>query len=212
MAASEYPKHIAAVRLEAALRVRPFISTDYMRYYLNGVFIQAANEGALCVATDGHRAGIRHDREGLCRQDVIVRLSPLLKNSKQPKWLVVTLTGDGKGYVSVLPVKVDDTPEDAIDRVEEAELRIGDAIIDGTFPDWKRVVPPASPGDFQRGFNAKYIASFGERISIRGASDNGAHLVSDISDPDFIGVLMPMRADAPTVPSWLGLVDQTKAA
>lgn len=212
MAKPEYPKHIAAVRLDAALRVRPFISTEETRYYLMGAHIEPSETGAVCVATDGHRAGIRHDKQGLCTEAAIVRLPPLLKRTKQPKWLIVTLTAPGKGYISVLPVKIDDTPELAIERVEEAELRLGDAIIDGEFPNWRRIVPPAEPADMTRGFNAKYVASFGERISIRGASDNAPHLVSDTDDPDFIGVLMPMRADAPTVPSWLGLVKQEKAA
>jgi DNA polymerase-3 subunit beta len=208
----EYPKHVAAVRLEAALRVRPFVSDELMRYYLCGVYIDAGEAGALCIATDGHRLGVRHDKEGLSREPVIVKLPKLLKLTKEPKWLVVTLTAAGKGFISVVPVITDDTPEDAMGRVEEAELRIGDAVIDGTFPDWKRVVPPADPRDMHRGFNAKYVASFGERISICGASDNAPHLVSDAADPDFVGVIMPMRADPPKVPSWLGLVKQDKAA
>jgi hypothetical protein len=207
----EYPKHIAAVRLNAALRVRPYTETQGFRYYLAGVHIEPSPDGGvICAATDGHRLGVRRDPEGLCFTPAIVKLSPLLKSSKKPKWLIVTLTGETMGYVSVVPVQQDDTPEAAIERVEQAELRIGDAIISGEFPNWRRVIPTST--GVTRSFNAKYFASFGEHISISGSDGSSPHLVRDAADPEFFGVLMPMRADEPKVPSWAATVKVAEAA
>lgn len=212
MAKSEYPKHIAAIRLDAALRVRPFVSTDDCRYYLKGIRIEPSAEGGvLCAATDGHRLGVRRDKDGLCREPAIVRLSPLLKPSKQPKWLIVTLAGPAKGYVSLVPVEQDDTPESAIERVEEAELRIGDAVIDGTYPDWRRAIPTPTGTDAVRAFNGKYFGSFGDYVHISGGSGQSPHLVRDANDPEFVGVLMPMRADAPKAPTWLNAPSEEPA-
>jgi DNA polymerase III sliding clamp (beta) subunit (PCNA family) len=57
-----------------------------------------------------------------------------------------------------------------------------------------------------RGFNCKYLGSFGEHLSISGNGAAEPHLIRDCDDPEFVGVLMPMRADAPKVPNWIGLI------
>lgn len=198
---AKFPKAAFAVRLDAALRVRSFCSEDWQRLNIRGVAIQAGPDGgALCVATDGHRLAIRFDSEGFSAEDVIVRLPEI--ESVWNGWLVGILTAPGKGHVSVVDPE-DDTARSAIASVDDFHLRIGNAVIDETFVNWRRVVPPEGEPDMVRGFDSRYIASFGDYVNLRGADPMAAHLVRVRNDPDFLGVLTPTRADAVTMPEWL---------
>lgn len=204
---------VFAVRLSAALRVRPFISNEPTRYYLNGVCIDPSPNGALCVSTDGHRLGVCHDPDGLATATIIVRLPSEIKMPpksaklfKSP-WLVGIGTGPGKGHISVVepaPKADDDTALNAIQRVDDCTIRIGRAFIDGNFPDWRRVIPKPTDKDTVRGFNGKYVKAFGERMTIRGAGEAEPHLIEIAGEPEFLGVLMPMRSDSKgKLPDWL---------
>lgn len=198
-----------AVRLEALLRVRPFVSSEEIRYYLNGVFVQPHEKGgAVCTATDGHRLGVRHDPTGRVFEQQIVKLPKAIRApsaSQSRMWAVLTRTGDSYGHLSLVPALLDrehDTPENAIARIGEAELRFGDAIIDGDFPDYTRVIPSEGADDKVVGFNGKLVASFGDHLTIRGEGASSPHLIFDNNDPDFLGVLMPMRSNTDRRQDW----------
>lgn len=200
-----------AVRLEAVLRVRPFISKEATRYYLNGVFVKAGKDsGAICEATDGHRLGFRHDPEGKVITPAIIRLPAELKapGRLEKPWVVAVQTKLGKGYIAIVPANRagadEDTPESAMERIEDCTFRFGDAIIDGTFPDTDRVIPTPSDKDVTRSFNGEYFKSFGRAMTITGADDKSAHLIHIPGDPLFMGILMPMRLETETgIPEWL---------
>lgn len=209
---SDTPKPVFAVRLSAALRVKPFISTEETRYCLMGVAIQPAANGAICVSTDGHRLGACHDPDGLATEAVIVKLPsqirmPSMKGLLASPWLVGIGTGGGKGHISVVEPNAkgeEDTALSAIERVEDCSIRIGRAFIDGTFPDWRRVIPKPNEKDIIRGFNAEYFKAFGKHITLRGASPADAHLIEIQTEPNFLGVLMPMRVESKgKLPDWL---------
>ena len=116
-------------------------STELTRYYINGVYIEPApTGGALLVATNGHRMIVIHDPEGLCTKSAIVKLPRFaLAQCKTPKMfttkrrLVINLEQDSATVEEV-------TPPNALD-VIQALLTAHKVIIDGTFPDWRRVVP-----------------------------------------------------------------------
>jgi hypothetical protein len=204
---------IFAVRLNAALRVKPFTSKEETRYYISGVHISAsAAGGAVCAATDGHRLGVRHDPQGLCLQEAIVRIPNEIK--APPKlvacpWLVGVSTGNGNGHISVVEARGpadEDTAEAAMQRVEDCVLRIGRAFIDGTFPDWRRVIPAPSEKDAVRAFNGDYVKGFGKYMTLRGTGEGAPHLIQIDAEPEFIGVLMPMRPSdhlAKGLPDWV---------
>lgn len=208
-----------AVRLDAALKVRPFISTEATRYYLNGVFIEPSpHGGATCVATDGHRMGIAYDPDGFVGQSVITRIPSIIKPERglflRP-WLVGVNTGAGNGYIAIVDgEKTDereDTAEYAIERVEECTLRIGRAFIDGPFPDWRRAVPEAKPTDVTRAFNKKHLTSFGDYVQFTGADEMSPQIVMT-DDKDFIGILIPSRPNKRDMPEWLASAPQAAKA
>jgi len=205
----EKPVVCFAVRLEALLRVRPFISKERFRYYLNGVYVHAhAEGGAVCVATDGHRLGVRRDVGGYVNEPQIVRLPLELKASKllSSPWAVMVRSGTKFAHLSIIDAIHDrdhDTAENAIARLDECVQRFGDVLIDGIFPDYTRIIPQETDTDKVIGFNGKYISSFGESLTIRGSDSVAPHTVFDAGDPDFFGVIMPMRTSIEKCQDWV---------
>ncbi len=136
MASSEYASTFEA---PAAMLRRLFdkskfaISTEETRYYLNGVYMHVAEgeEGRVlrCVATDGHRlaridAGLP---EGAAEMPGVIvprkavnELRKLLENDE-----------------AAIEVSVSDTKI----RFATPEITLTSKVIDGTFPDYTRVIP-----------------------------------------------------------------------
>ncbi|MCC6303989.1 MAG: DNA polymerase III subunit beta [Rhodobacteraceae bacterium] len=110
------------------------ISTEETRYYLNGVFMHvAAGEGGArvlrCVATDGHRlaridAPLPAGAEGM--PGVIV-----------PRKTVGELRKLLEDDEAAIAVSVSDTKV----RFATPEITLVSKVIDGTFPDYARVIP-----------------------------------------------------------------------
>lgn len=109
------------------------ISTEETRYYLNGIYVHAASEngaGVLrAVATDGHR---------LARFQV-----PLPAGAAEIPGVIVP-----RKTVQELRKLIDETEESIEVALSETKIRLsfGDVLlisklIDGTFPDYERVIP-----------------------------------------------------------------------
>jgi DNA polymerase-3 subunit beta len=101
------------------------ISTEETRYYLNGVFMHIQEDGDYllrAVSTDGHR---------LTRHDVEYTGEDAFPGVIVPRKTVGLLP---KG---VLRVSVSDSRI----RIEQGDLVIVSKLIDGTFPDYQRVIP-----------------------------------------------------------------------
>jgi DNA polymerase-3 subunit beta len=158
-------------------------STDHHRYYINGVFVDP--RGYL-VATDGHRlfaAQLELGSEPIPADGVIIPNAAIKK----------ALTGikPGRGFDGVL--------------IELTADRLGDTIyqpVDGTYPDWKRVVPTEASGVIAQ-FNPAYVGDFGKAAKILGDkkgaptfwhNGDGPAGVEFTRDGCF-GVLIPMRVD-----------------
>lgn len=170
-------------------------STEETRYYLNGVHIEPApDDGVLLVATDGHRLVCLQDRTGSVPGPIVVQLpKPVLtlcKSKKdQPRRLVIA---------------------DKTARVEVEATTVGvhqGCIVDGTYPDWRRVVPVAN-GVGQAAFNPVYLSDFGrmgaDLAKLAGVSSAMSFRSKGPSEPaliqwscfrDGFGVLMPMRVE-----------------
>ncbi len=203
---------IFAVKLETALKVRPFISKAETRYYLRGIRITALNTGgAACAATDGHRLGVARDHTGFCdREEIVqipayVRLKRKLKSdrSKAVQWLVGVSSGSS-GYGAVVYTETEDPRQIAaiaVDRPDLCETLWGNAFIDGNYPSIERVVQNYGDDARRLSLNSKLLESFGPHVSIAVNGDDGPILVRT-SDPDLFGVMMPMINDVAYVPEW----------
>lgn len=202
---------IADVNAELLKLVLPAMAKNDVRYYLNGIHLApAANEGTLMVATNGHFIALCHDKEGAVDQPITVRVDSLLaKHMKASNRLkVLASSASGKKGRAIITDS----------HGAEASLQPGNAIIDGMYPDWRRLFPAANkltPG-FPGTVNADYLKPFMVSISSRGGSaklrvwstgdENQIMIVRNDTVPEFVGGIMPVRADVKTpYPDGMGL-------
>ena len=136
MASSEYSANFAApakVLRRLFDKAKFAISTEETRYYLNGVYMHVADgEGGRvlrCVATDGHR---------LARID-----APLPAGAENMHGVIVPRKTVGE----VRKLLEDDDMEIAVSvsetkvRFATPDMTLTSKVIDGTFPDYSRVIP-----------------------------------------------------------------------
>ncbi|HFQ15771.1 MAG TPA: DNA polymerase III subunit beta [Rhodobacteraceae bacterium] len=136
MASSEYSANFA---IPAPVLRRLFdkskfaISTEETRYYLNGVFMHVADADGgrvlRCVATDGHRLA-RGDAD---LPDGAAEMPGVIVPRKTVGELRKLLDDDDM----VVAVSVSDTKV----RFATPDITLTSKVIDGTFPDYTRVIP-----------------------------------------------------------------------
>jgi len=116
-------------------RTRFAISTEETRYYLNGVYLHAMGEGAAsclrAVATDGHRlarveVALPEGAEGM--PGVIVPRKTIGELRK----LIDGLDDDAPVQVALSTMRI---------RFQVGPATLRSRLIDGTFPDYERVIP-----------------------------------------------------------------------
>ena len=190
-----------------------------VRFYLNGVCLDTTGPEPVMVATDG------------CRM-LVVRV-PLVSTLPRgcyviPRALLETVKPvkrqRGTGFLPVT-LRVYAATDTDTARAELIGASVASApLVDGRFPDWRRVVPSKLTGKPAQ-YNGDYLADLttaarllaGAKrtdtacfpvIAHNGDSTDrmGAALVSFPSTPDAFAVLVPMRTDpVPTVaPHWAG--------
>ncbi len=194
-----------------------FVSQEETRWYLNGVYIEPAKEGVVAVATDGHRLVAVFDKEGLIERPAIIRAQKgtLVRFRQKHDAIVKAETLGAKEKAQPITARLYPT-KGAIENLLLDE-------IDGTFPDWRRVMPVDFPSNgVLPAFQGRYLAAFdalarvgghtgGVRVIARGKDEPAVVTPACGSAWPWIGILMPIRGDAaPTAyPKWLGLNQRT---
>ncbi|MDD9738320.1 MAG: DNA polymerase III subunit beta [Marinovum algicola] len=185
MATSEYSSNFSA---PAPVLRRLFdkskfaISTEETRYYLNGVYMHVADgeEGKAlrCVATDGHR---------LARID-----APLPDGAGEMPGVIVP-----RKTVGELRKLLDDDDMEIAVSVSETKVRFAtpdimltSKVIDGTFPDYTRVIPQGNTrklevdaSDFARAVDRVATVSSERSRAVKMALDED-RLVLSVNAPD----------------------------
>ncbi|MEL7214811.1 MAG: DNA polymerase III subunit beta [Pseudomonadota bacterium] len=158
MGSSEYDCNFAvnAATLRRLFDKAQFaVSTEETRYYLNGVYMHAADTAGgaslRCVATDGHRLA-RIDAE---LPDGADALPGVIVPRKTVAELLRLLTDDEMSIaVSVSETKV---------RFATPDITLVSKVIDGTFPDYTRVIPQDNPKKLE--VDAKEFRAAVDRVS-----------------------------------------------
>lgn len=189
-------------------------SKDECRYYLNGVFITSDGESLVSVAADGHRlAAFRHtiDQDAPLESFGVIVPLAIINGLKIAR-------GNSTATLSHV--------ENLKWSIEYNGQSITFDAIDGTFPDWRRVIPKETSGEVAQ-FNPSYIGDFSKIAKILGGkketpvkiahNGGGPALVSFGDDIDAIACLMPIRDNDQGVgaPYWIHSTpnkDQDKAA
>lgn len=181
----------------------PAVSDEATRYYLCGVFVEpAAGGGVTLTATNGHVLVHIWDAGGQADESAIVDL---------PKWIIDRDKFDKKKLL------VDDA-------ANGYHVNNGENRIDGTFPDYRRVVPAIDTKKSATAtYNAKYLSAlatvgaaiakwnnrasktFPASLAMTVYSDdaNGPAIIRWEGVDNAFAVLMPMRGPKPeTLPRW----------
>ena len=114
-------------------KTRFAISTEETRYYLNGIFLHVSDEGdglLRAAATDGHRLArytLPRPEGAATMPDVIVPRKCVNELHK-----LLAEVGDGRVQLELSPSKIRFTLGSAV---------LTSKLIDGTFPDYSRVIP-----------------------------------------------------------------------
>lgn len=194
--------HFTAAQLKA---IALLAAQQDVRYYLNGVLVEATQFETRIVATDGHKMGVvRHAVENDIDTDVslIVPTSVigLLKASKSDGNKIVNIEIDNDVHTLCAPF---------------TGLRAGFTPVEGRFPDYRRVVPAKPSGEFAH-FMPQLLMEFvkcgqlltGKAIVVPRLEHNGkssGRVTFDGFD-NFIGVVMPydFKKDAkPADTTWI---------
>ncbi len=152
-------------------RTRFAMSTEETRYYLNGIYFHAARSGGVdvlrAVATDGHR---------LARMEV-----PLPKGAEGIPGVIVPR----KTVEELRPLLEEDTEGTAVS-LSNSKIRFAfenavltSKLIEGTFPDYERVIP--ADNDKVMEVNTKLFAEAVGRVSTVIATDKARAIRLDVS-------------------------------
>ncbi len=136
-------------------KTRFAISTEETRYYLNGVYLHIAENDGIkvlrCVATDGHR---------LASMEV-----PMPKGAEGMPGVIIPRKAVGE-----LRKLLDETTTEIAIGLSEAKVRFSfdnivltTKLIDGTFPDYQRVIPEGN--DKQLEVSTKAFSAAVDRVS-----------------------------------------------
>ena len=136
MATSEYDSNFSA-KAEVLRRLfdksKFAISTEETRYYLNGVYMHVADsedgKALRCVATDGHR---------LARID-----APLPAGAEQMPGVIVPrkTVGELRKLLDEDDMEIAVSVSETKVRFATPDITLTSKVIDGTFPDYTRVIP-----------------------------------------------------------------------
>ena len=113
------------------------VSTDESRYYLNGVFLhwRAADNTLACVGTDGHRLSLAWEKA----PDGAMAMPGIIVPKKTAQLVVKNADGSGEVLVRVSESKIS---------LQWGDTFLASKLIDGTFPDYDRVIPKANQNVF----------------------------------------------------------------
>lgn len=130
---STEPFEIGAQPFRQALSEIAFaISTEETRYYLNGVFVHRRKDDIALVATDGHRLAVRVINSGTAPAE----LPPAIIPAKTVGLLISNLPETGEVSLAISDSRI---------AVAYGNVLISSKLIDGTYPDYARIIPTALP-------------------------------------------------------------------
>lgn len=171
-----------------------------VRYYLRGLHIRQDARGTILEATNGHIMGrLRIDASPKPMRNVIMGSEHLASWAKCGKRDLDQLV---EFYVTA----------DGTITASCAGMTSSFKALDGTFPDTDRITPKVPLGEPEPAtYNPEYIVAFHDAAKLLVSEKaypvllqrgNQVAIVG-IGDPEFLGLLMPLREECtPTLPEW----------
>jgi DNA polymerase-3 subunit beta len=200
-------KHAIELPKSSLLAISRFAALKDIRYYLQGICFELGATSSRLIATDGHILGVLRVETGLTPIstpmqfiipiDAVLRFKPKARSSN----------------TVILHIDTEDVTRASFEDIGTGET-FSFALIDGRFPDYRRVTPDSTDGT-PAVFNPELLMQFGKaardlgnklplvNIGYNGGSPN---LVFIPGQPDFVGVIMPVRdsvIENATLPLWI---------
>lgn len=143
--ANEFPKTeplnntqlvtLSVAELQGSLQATAFsMAQQDVRFYLNGLLLEIGNQTLSCVATDGHRLAHAHCEIKAEPENPIRAIVPR-KSIGELQRLLGTAEADDEVSIHVTPQQL---------QVSLNGIRLTTKLIDGSFPDYNRVIPTDS--------------------------------------------------------------------
>lgn len=192
---------MSTINATALLAVLPHVSTEASRPTINGVFLR---RDGLAIGTNGHTLAAHRNGHDV-RQDVILlptkELTALVKKAAKAEL--------------PLEIVIDNTHTAT---VTACGMSLAVHIVEGPFPNVSQVFPKEfTPIPVIR-LDPKLLAKFPGNATLYFSGDSKAMLVLDDTNPDFVGLLMPLRRTdegakrEAVTPSWIAEPVAEKAA
>lgn len=182
------------IKLSALKAVSMAMAQSDVRYYLNGLYIDATPGDARAVATDGHRLNAARIKAQsvdagsfIMPRDFVLLLTKVKEMKTRP---FIEISYDGANIIATY-----------------GELTYQAKSIEGTFPSYRRVIPAECPVDAcHNPLNTDYVLQAKQALSIYqgSAKANAGNLQEPIptaassvlfsADFNFLALIMPMRA------------------
>ena len=158
------------------------ISTEETRYYLNGIYVHAYKGLLRAVATDGHRLALS-EMDAPQGADGLPGVIIPRKTIAEIRRLIDG--GDGDVSLSVSEAKIRFTYGSAV---------LTSKLIDGTFPDYERVIPKGNTKELT--IDNKIFASAVDRVSTISAEKSRSVKLSLTQDSLALAVNNPEHGEA----------------
>jgi hypothetical protein len=186
------------------------VSVDEMRPHLKGVHIEPHPvAGAIMVSTDGRRMVVVHDPEGVCDETKIIKLPRFaLAECRVSKMFGMRRRLDIGASATITEVAPGKKATDP--KTERAVLSAFGVFVEGTYPDWRRVVPEAPKGAMASEpvtFDSKYLKAFGDLGADIAKTIDGATAGMQISQP-VKSLLAPIPTEEETAMTVVDLASQ----
>lgn len=177
-------------------------SLDETRFLLNGLNIEPVKDGNLLVATDGRRLGVLFQPGEPIKQSFIL-----------PRWIMDFIPL--KGAAKDLELELVSSKEIMIKGEQMPLMSIEP--IEGDYPKWRQVVPstPFAPANINLSALvlepfiacAKVLCPQSPTLYFRQNGDEIGAISVFIGNPNFYGVIMPVREEGSTkqIPDWAKL-------
>lgn len=128
------------------------VSKEETRYYLRGVFLDARG---FIAATNGHIAFAARCTDAACLADTAFDLPGSLPGVIVPD---AALKAVAKGKAAIVTIERD---ANGLWWLERGAIRMHFVPIDGSFPDWTRIIPETPETETAAHYQPQYVAAMG---------------------------------------------------